>query len=183
MKPLKTNSIDYYLGAKISLKSENESENPFALSDIDKISINIGLGKYKNDSKARQEIENYLISATGQKPKIIESRLSIAGFKLRKGEPVGLVVTLRGKKMKDFLINLVYLSLPRTRDFKGVKSTSFDSNFNSYSLGIESASIFPLIGFDLSVPFGMQINITFKSKDIKNKRFLELLNFPFVKNN
>jgi large subunit ribosomal protein L5 len=183
MNALKTNSTEYYQNAKNLLKQENETANSFALPDISKISINIGLGKYKNDSKARQEVEYYLVSATGQKPKVVESRLSIAGFKLRKGEPVGLVVTLRGKKMKDFLINLVYLSLPRTRDFKGVKSTSFDANFNSYSLGIESASVFPLVGFDLSVPFGMQINITFKNKDVKNKRFLELLNFPFVKNN
>jgi large subunit ribosomal protein L5 len=183
MNALKTNSTGYYINAKNLLKLENSSINSFALSDIVKISINIGLGKYKNDSKARQEIENYIIAATGQNPKIIESRLSIAGFKLRKGEPVGLAVTLRGNKMKDFLINLVYLSLPRTRDFKGIKSSSFDSNYNSYSLGIESASIFPLIGFDLSIPFGMQINITFKNKDIQNKRFLELLNFPFVKIN
>jgi large subunit ribosomal protein L5 len=181
MTALKINSTEYYQNAKSLLKSENDSVNVFALPDIKKISINIGLGKYKNDSKARQEIESYLVAATGQTPKVVESRLSIAGFKLRKGEPVGLVVTLRGKKMKDFLINLVYLSLPRTRDFKGVKNTSFDSNYNSYSLGIESASILPLVGFDLSVPFGMQINITFKNKDEQNKRFLELLNFPFVK--
>jgi large subunit ribosomal protein L5 len=183
MSALKINSQEYYLNAKQALKKENEKTNDFALSDISKVSINIGLGKYKNDSKARQEVENYLIAATGQKPKVVDSRISIAGFKLRKGEPVGLVVTLRGKKMKDFLLNLIYLSLPRTRDFKGIKSTSFDGTFHSYSLGIESASIFPLVGFDLSVPFGMQLNITFKNKDPKNKRFLELLNFPFVKSN
>lgn len=183
MQALKTSSVEYYQNAKNLLKSENVDINLFAISDITKISINVGLGKYKNDSKARQEIESYITAATGQKPKIVESKLSIAGFKLRKGEPVGVVVTLRGKKMRDFLINLVYLSLPRNRDFKGIKATSFDSNYNSYSLGIESASIFPLIGFDLSVPFGVQINISFKNKDIKNKRFLELLNFPFVKNN
>jgi large subunit ribosomal protein L5 len=183
MSALKLSSNEYYVNAKQALKKENDSVNDFGLSDISKVSINVGLGKYKNDSKARQEIETYLIAATGQKPKVVESRLSIAGFKLRKGEPVGLVVTLRGKKMKDFLMNLIYLSLPRSRDFKGIKSTSFDSSLHSYSLGIESASIFPLVGFDLSVPFGMQINVTFKNRDEKNKRFLELLNFPFVKNN
>jgi large subunit ribosomal protein L5 len=183
MNDLKLNSNEYYINAKNSLKVELPDSNIFSVSDIEKVSINVGLGKYKNDSKARQDIESYISAATGQLPKVVESKVSIAGFKLRKGEPVGLIVTLRGKKMKDFLINLIYLSLPRTRDFKGIKNTSFDANFQSYSLGIESASIFPLVGFDLSTSFGMQINITFKNKDRNNKRFLELLNFPFVKNN
>ena len=181
MIPLKINSQDYYTSAKKALGKEFSDLNIFSLPDIQKVSINIGLGKYKNDTKARQEIENYIGVATGQKPKIVDSKLSIAGFKLRKGEPVGLVVTLRGKKMKDFLTSLIYLALPRTRDFKGIKKTSFDGNFHSYSLGIESASIFPLVGFDLLTPFGMQINITFKNKDANNKKFLELLNFPFIK--
>jgi large subunit ribosomal protein L5 len=83
--------------------------------------------------------------------------------------------------MNDFLVNLVYIALPRTRDFRGISSTSFDRNFKSYSLGIQNSSIFPVIGFDSSVNFGMQINIVFKTGSENNKKFLENLNFPFKK--
>jgi large subunit ribosomal protein L5 len=182
MNALKISSTTLYKEAIKLLKKRDEKANPFSFSSIDKISINVGIGKYKNDTKARADIEKYLIAITGQQPKIIESRLSIAGFKLRKGEPVGMLVTLRGKKMEDFLIHLVYVALPRSRDFKGVKNTSFDKTNQSYSLGIDSSAIFPLIGFDASVQFGMQINIVFKKSSEQNKQLLQNLQFPFSKN-
>jgi large subunit ribosomal protein L5 len=182
MTGLKITSKQFYVDAIDQLRKSNTKANTFSLTAIDKISINVGVGKYKNDTKARSDIENYLKTITGQNPKIIESKLSIAGFKLRKGEPVGMLVTLRGQKMYDFLMNLIYIALPRSRDFKGVKSTSFDKSYQSYSLGIESSSIFPLIGFDSNVPFGMQINIVFKKASIQNKTLLENLHFPFKKN-
>jgi large subunit ribosomal protein L5 len=180
-KALKMTSKEYYDTARITLSKNIKDSNQFNLSSIEKLSINIGIGDYKNDSKARADINDYLVSLTGQKPKLVNSKLNIAGFKLRKGEPVGYSVTLRGKKMNDFLIYLIYIALPRSRDFKGIKDTSFDPNFKSYSLGIPSATIFPAIGFDSNVKFGMQINLVFKSIGENNKKLLETLNFPFKK--
>ena len=83
--------------------------------------------------------------------------------------------------MQDFILNLVYVALPRSRDFKGIKDTSFDSKARSYSLGLPSATIFPIIGFDIPVKFGMQINVVFKNDGIENKQLLQKLNFPFKK--
>ncbi|NJK71274.1 MAG: hypothetical protein HC932_03415 [Thermales bacterium] len=119
---------------------------------------------------------------TGQKPKVVQSKVSVAGFKLRKGEPIGMVLTLRGKRMYDFLLNLVFLSLPRTRDFRGIPDSSFDKEYKSYSLGIRSSSVFPLIGFDTGINFGMQINLVFNQGREENKKLLQKLNFPFKNN-
>jgi large subunit ribosomal protein L5 len=182
MSALKISSNSYYTDAIIALKKSEPKQNTFSFSSIDKVSINIGIGKYKNDTKARTDIEKYLTSITGQKPKQIDSKLSIAGFKMRKGEPVGMIVTLRGKKMQDFLLHFIYIALPRSRDFKGVKPTSFDKNMQSYSLGIDSSAIFPTVGFDASVQFGLQVNIVFKKASKQNLTLLENLHFPFVKN-
>lgn len=180
-KALKLSSQEYFDSASKSLLADHKDLNSFNLSSIDKISINVGVGYYKNDSKARSDIEKYLTKLTGQKPKAVAAKLSIAGFKLRKGEQVGFAITLRGKKMQDFLLNLIYIALPRSRDFKGIKAGSFDKNYRSYSLGLPSGSIFPIIGFDIPVKFGMQINIVFKADGEINKELLHSLNFPFEK--
>lgn len=178
---LKISSTEYLDKAQTDLRNSHKNLNVFDVSAIEKISINIGIGDYKNDSKARADIEKYLTKLTGQKPKLVTSRLSIAGFKLRAGEPVGYMVTLRKKKMSDFLMQLVYIALPRTRDFKGIKSSSYDKNMKSYSMGIPSSAIFPVIGFDSSVKFGLQVNIVFKKSSETNKELLEKLNLPFTK--
>jgi large subunit ribosomal protein L5 len=151
----------------------------FALPELKMISINVGVGKF--ESKEKQEIFNFLYKITGQKPKQVKSRQSISNFKLRKGEINGIVVTLRGQKMYDFMLSLVYLALPVTRDFRGLKKNAFDKNYSSYSLGIPSTSIFPQVGFDAPVNFGMQINICFRTNTEENKVLLESFNFPFVK--
>ena len=178
---IKLSSQKYFEEANKEVLSSDKKLNSFNTASIDKISINVGVGYYKNDSKARADIEKFLTKLTGQKPKSVAAKLSIAGFKLRKGEQVGFAVTLRGKKMQDFLLNLIYVALPRSRDFKGIKSASFDKNFKSYSLGLPSGSIFPVVGFDIPVRFGMQINIVFKNNGELNKKLLESLNFPFEK--
>jgi large subunit ribosomal protein L5 len=180
-KSLKISSKEYFESASKELSNSNTSSNVFDLSSVSKVSVNIGVGDYKNDAKARADIEGYLLKLTGQKPKSVTSKLNVAGFKLRKGEPVGFVVTLRGKKMQDFILNLIYIALPRSRDFKGIKSTSFDKKSRSYSLGLPSAAIFPIIGFDIPVKFGMQINVVFKNDGEENKELLNKLNFPFEK--
>lgn len=179
MTPIQLNSQTYYDSAHQSLTQDNPTVNQFALAGLDKICINVGVGKY--EPKEKNDIAIYLQKLTGQKPKQVASRVSIAGFKLRKGEIVGLTVTLRGKRMYDFLLHLVYIALPRSRDFKGVKQQAFDKHQVCYSLGIENSSIFPTVGFDSSVSFGMQINLVFKSGSDLNRDLLTKLQFPFSK--
>lgn len=179
MSAIKLSSQDYIKDAFAELAKENKGVNIFDIPKLNKISINIGVGKF--ESKQKQDIAEYLSQLTGQKPKEVGTKKSIANFKTRKGDIVGLVSTLRGKKAQDFLLNLIYIALPRTRDFKGIKANAFDKNYSSYSLGIENSSIFPVVGFDASVNFGIQINIVFKKQIETNKLLLNKLNFPFKK--
>lgn len=155
------------------------SSNPFIKPGIKSLSINIGVGKY--DNKQKEEVYNNLLKLTGQKPKKIYTKKSISGFKLRSGDFVAIQNTLRGKKIYDFLLKFIYIALPRGRDFKGVKNNCFDSNYQTYTIGIPTASIFPTVGFGGSVDFGMQINITFKDKGEQNKTLLNTLKLPLAK--
>lgn len=170
---------EYFQNAYQAVKFALPDLNIFSTPKILKVSINVGVGKY--ESKQKQEIADYLAKLTGQKPKEVGTKKAVANFKTRKGDLVGLSVTLRGVRAQDFLFGLIFVALPRTRDFKGVKQSSFDKNFSCYSLGIDSAAIFPAIGFDTSVNFGMQVNIVFKSSTLHNKLLLEKLQFPFKK--
>lgn len=169
----------YYTTARENLRARLPGVNLFALPQIEKIVLNTGIGRFEN--KERQEIVDYLERLTGQIPKVVRTNKSIASFKVRKGHDNGVMVTLRGKKMLDFLLLLIYIALPRTRDFRGLKRGAFDKNFRTYSIGIPSASIFPQIGFDASVQFGLQVNIVFKHPDQNNRLLLEELRFPFVR--
>ncbi len=182
MASLELSTENYFLESKQALVNAFPDTNPFALSELKQISINVGVGNVKKfDAKQKQEIADYLTKLTGQTPKQIGAKKAVSNFKTRKGDLVGLAVTLRGKKAKDFLLHLVYIALPRTRDFKGVKTEAFDKNYAFYSLGIENSSIFPIVGFDASVNFGMQINIVFKQPKKENVTLLENLKFPFKK--
>ncbi|MEI6728473.1 MAG: 50S ribosomal protein L5 [bacterium] len=174
------------LDTKIFLEEANSKAiksigklNAFAYPKIDYISINVGVGKFEN--KDKDEIANYLYKLTSQKPKKVKTNKSISGFNLRSGAIVGLQATLRGQKMYDFLLNLIYIALPRGRDFKGVSTTAFDKTLKTYSLGIRTAGIFPVIGFDIAKDFGLQVNIVFKAGTKNNQVLLESLNFPFSK--
>lgn len=180
--PITLSSTQYFETAYEKLQKENSKLNKFALPKIEKVCINVGIGKLF-DNKQKQQIVEYLTNLTGQKPKLITTRKSISGFKVRSGDVVGAILTLRGKKMQDFLFNLIYIALPRTRDFRGIKSSSFDSNYSCYSLGIPASSIFPAIGFDSDINFGLQINISFKQSGIANLNLLNHLSFPFSKIN
>jgi large subunit ribosomal protein L5 len=179
MSSIKINSAQNYKDAVAKTAQDLGIKNPFEAPSVKKVSINIGIGKY--DNKQKQEIATHLETLTGQKPKFTKAKISVAGFKVRKNENVGLSLTLRGKKAQDFLVQLVYLGLPRTRDFRGIKGTSFDSTFSTYSVGVESASIFPSIGFDIPFNFGMQVNVNFTSSSKNNLALLTNLNFPFKK--
>jgi large subunit ribosomal protein L5 len=177
---LNLSSIQYKDLGIASVNAElGSTVNIFDLPKIDKISINIGVGKYENKDKAL--IAEYLEKIVCQKPKMVKSTKSISNFKLRAGDINGISVTLRGQKAFDFILMLVYVALPRIRDFKGLKTTAFDANHAAYSLGIPSASIFPHIGFDAGINFGMQCNIVFKTQSENNMMMLKALSFPFNK--
>lgn len=178
MSSIVLSTVEYFIKAEKELVKTQKLTNPFTFPKIEKISLNAGVGRMDNAQK--NQVAELMEKLTGQKAKKVKTKKSIASFKLRKGDIVGITVTLRGQKAKDFLLNLIYLALPRTRDFRGIKLQAFDQNYKSYSLGVEDAGIFPVIGFD-SLSFGLQINIVFKQATEQNKEFLKYLNFPFQK--
>ncbi len=155
------------LQTKLSLK------NPNAVPKLEKIVINIGIGKQNQDGKASAIAVNELTKITGQKPVISKAKKAIANFKLRQGMPVGVMVTLRQNNMYEFMDRLVNVALPRVKDFKGISRKAFDEKGN-YTLGIREHIIFPEIEIDKAeMIFGM--NITFVTKSKGKAESLELL--------
>src|SRR5260221_12172116 len=167
---------------KDTLIKEFNIKNTMAIPKITKIVVNTGIGDTLKSKEALAKIAADMAAITGQKPKITKARVSIAGFNLRAGMNVGMVVTLRGKRMSDFFEKLVKITLPRLRDFRGVKTTSFDKAGN-YTLGIVDHTVFP--GIDLAKvdkSRGMEITIvTSATNKEQSKRLLELMGMPFEK--
>ena len=155
--------------------------NPMQVPRLSKIVVNIGLGEALTNAKAIDAATGDLSAITGQKPIVTRARRSIAQFRLRAGNPVGAVVTLRGERMWDFLDRLTALALPRIRDFHGVPSRSFDGRGN-YSLGFREQLAFPEIDYDkVDRLRGLEISIVTTAKtDEESKRLLELLGIPFA---
>ena len=155
-------------------------KNKFEVPKITKIVVNIGVGEAAADSKKIDSATSDLATITGQKPIVTKAKKSIAGFKLRKGVNIGCKVTLRRNRMYEFLDRLVYIALPRVRDFKGLSKKSFDKSGN-YSIGLKEQIIFPEIDYDkIDKVRGMDISIV-TSTNNKNHS-LELLkgfNLPF----
>ena len=164
------------------LKKEWGVKNELAIPRVEKVVVNLGIGEAGNDKKALERPALDLAKITGQKPKIARARLSIAGFRLREGAPIGLKVTLRGQKMYHFLEKLFKIVLPRMRDFQGVSPKSFDGQGN-FSLGIPEYTIFPEVdATDLEKVRGLEITMVTSTKDSqKAKRLLELMGMPFTK--
>jgi len=136
------------------------------LKQIEKIVVNVGLGKLRNqanfEDKLLKEVEKELALITGQKPAIRRAKKSIAGFKIRSGDIVGLQVTLRGKRLADFFVRLISIVLPRVKDFKGINLHQIDQNGN-LNIGLKEQFVFPEIQADQSkVNFGLQITIVLK---------------------
>ena len=156
-------------------------KNDLEIPKLEKVVINMGVGEAVKDSKKIDAAVNELAAITGQKPVITKSKKANASFKLRQGMPVGLKVTLRRKKMYEFLDRLVNIALPRVRDFRGISDKSFDGNGN-YSLGIKEQFIFPEIEYDsVDSPRGMDITIVTSAKsDDEAKELLAGFNLPFV---
>jgi large subunit ribosomal protein L5 len=177
----KITTKSYFDEADKAIKAELKDVNALALPSIDKVVINSGVGKFKEDKSALDEIEDAFAKLSAQTPKRSKSKVAISAFKLRAGQDIGISVTLRGKKAKDFILNLVYLALPRTKDFKGIPGNAWTSDFTTYTVGIKDAGIFPQIGFNGKNTFGLQVNIVFKQPSEHNKAYLEKLKFPFKK--
>lgn len=147
---------------------------------IEKITINMGVGEAVQDRKVLDNAVNDLTRLSGQKPVITKARKSIAGFKIRDGYPIGCMVTLRGRRMYEFLDRLVSIAMPRIRDFRGVSARSFDGRGN-YNLGVREQIIFPEIEYDkIDALRGMNISITTTAKsDEEARALLAAFKFPF----
>lgn len=157
--------------------------NRLRVPRVSKVIVNVGLGEALTSSNVIQVVARDLQLITGQKPIERKAKKSIANFKLREGQIIGLSVTLRSSNMWFFLDKLFNISLPRVRDFRGVSGKSFDGNGN-YSLGLQEQVIFPEIDYnEIDKLRGMQINIvTTSDNDNETKRLLELLGMPFESN-
>lgn len=172
----------YTTEIKDNLIKELSLENVMQAPVLDKIVINTGIGKFRDNKDVVDSFFNEVTSISGQKPTFRKSRVSEAGFKVRKNDTVGITVTLRGERMWVFLQKLINISLPRVRDFKGVSNTSFDKSGN-YSVGIREHIIFPEVDANRTKGIkSLQITLVFKNSDKeKSKKFLSLLGMPFSK--
>jgi large subunit ribosomal protein L5 len=147
---------------------------------LEKVTLNMGLGEFKQDNKQFAAAVEQLATIAGQQPNVRRARKSIAGFKLRDGMPVGAAVTLRGERMYEFLDRLITIALPRVRDFRGLRTTSFDGRGN-YSLGVREQIIFPEIDYDaIDQVRGLDITVTTSAAtDGEAFGLLQALGFPF----
>ncbi len=169
---------------KNKLKKDLNIDNIMRVPQLVKIVVNCGLGEALVNKKVISNMENQLAIICGQKAKYNLSRKDISSFKLRKGEVIGLKVTLRGKRMYSFFEKLVKIVLPRIRDFRGVPEDSFDNNGN-YTLGIREQIVFPELDYNqIDKIRGLEITFVTTAKDKKEaKKLLEYLGMPFQKLN
>jgi large subunit ribosomal protein L5 len=157
-------------------------KNPMQVPRITKITVNMGVGEAVADRKVVDAAAADMAKITGQKPMITKSKKAIAAFKLRENLPIGCKVTLRGKRMYEFLDRLITIAMPRIRDFRGVSARAFDGRGN-YTLGVKEQIIFPEIQYDqIDQLRGMDITITTTAAtNEQGKALLEAFNFPFRK--
>ncbi len=168
-----------------TLMKEFKHDNLFKVAKIRKIVVNMGVATPQEPRERKRAIDNIVEQfkvITGQKPKITVARKSIAGFKLREGDPMGVMVTLRGRYMWEFLEKLIRTALPRVKDFRGISAKAFDKNGN-YNLGLSEQIVFPEINYDqIESIRGLQVTIITSTDDNKESfRLLELLGMPFEK--
>ena len=174
--------VKYESEVKAKLMQEFNYASVMEIPKIEKIVVNIGVGDATGNSKLIDDSVKELQQITGQKPVITKAKKSIATFKLREGMPIGCKVTLRGERMYEFYDKLVSITLPRTRDFRGVNKNAFDGRGN-YTLGIKEQTIFPEINFEqVNRVRGMDIVIVTTANTDEEARFLlKELGFPFAK--
>ena len=164
------------------IQDEFKITNPMAVPKIEKIVLNMGMGEAISNAKILDAAVDELSQITGQKPVVTKAKKSIASFKLREGQSIGTMVTLRGEKMYEFLDRLISIALPRVRDFRGLPAKSFDGRGN-FTMGIRDHFIFPEIDISkVDKPKGMNITIVTTAKNDEQARFLlRELGMPFGK--
>jgi len=174
--------VEYRATTAKQLQSELDLKNPHQIPKLEKVVINVGLGKAKDDKKVMEVATNTLRKITGQQPVQTTAKNSIAGFKLREGNKIGLKVTLRGERMYEFVDRLITVVLPRLRDFHGVSAKAFDRQGN-FSLGLTDQSVFPELTFEeTTTPHGLQVVFVIKSEAPGHSRaLLEKFGLPFEK--
>ena len=165
---------------RAALKEEFGYKNDMQIPKLDKIVLNMGIGEAVKDTKKVKQGAEELSLIAGQKAVITKAKNSIAGFRVREEMPLGAKVTLRGDRMYEFLDRLINIALPRVRDFRGVKGTSFDGRGN-YAMGLKEHIVFPEINFDkVDEVLGMDIIICTTAKtDAEAKSLLKAFNMPF----
>ena len=166
-----------------ALKKEFGYRNVMAIPKIEKIVVNMGLGEATQNAKIVDVGADEVARVTGQKPVVTRAKKSIAQFKVRKGMPIGAMVTLRGERMWEFLDRLISVALPRVRDFRGVSPRGFDGRGN-YTLGLKDQLLFPEIDYmKVDKARGMNISvITTAKSDQESRKLLQLLGMPFRPN-
>ena len=167
---------------RAALVRKFEYSSPMQAPVLQKITLNMGVGEAKQDSKMLDAAQEQLATIAGQKPNIRRARKSVAAFKLREGMPVGLSVTLRGERAFEFLDRLTAIALPRLRDFRGLNPRSFDGRGN-YSMGVREQVIFPEIDYDsIDQVRGLDITITTSAAtDAEAFALLDALGMPFAR--
>jgi large subunit ribosomal protein L5 len=165
-----------------ALQKELGLTNKMEVPALAKVVINIGMGEAIQNAKAMDNAVRDIADITGQRPVVTRAKRSVAAFKLREGMPIGCMVTLRGRRMYDFLDKLINVALPRLRDFQGVSGDSFDGRGN-YTLGIREQLVFPEINYDrVDKVRGMEITIVTTARtDEEGRRLLSMLGMPFRK--
>lgn len=166
------------------LKKELGAKSDFQIPKLKKVVINMGVSDPAEPRARRQALDNIkaqIALISGQQPQITYAKKAISNFKLREGDPLGVMVTLRGEKMWEFVDKLISIVLPRVKDFSGTSQTAFDGHGN-YSLGIQEQIIFPEIEYDKVERIrSLQINFNISGDNASAKRMLELLGMPFSK--
>ena len=173
---------DYHARIRAAMKAEFGYKNDMQIPKLDKIVLNMGVGEAVKDTKKVKTAAEELTAIAGQKAVITKAKKSIAGFRVREEMPLGCKVTLRGDRMYEFLDRLISVSLPRTRDFRGVKSSGFDGRGN-FTFGVKEQIIFPEIDLDkIKNINGMDITLVTTAHNNEEARaLLEAFGFPFTK--
>ena len=162
------------------LKKKLGRDNVLSLPRLQKISVNMGVGKALQDKNRMEHAVDELARITGQRPQVTKARVAVSGFRLREGNPIGCKVTLRGARMYEFFDRLITIALPRIRDFRGVNPKSFDGHGN-YSLGLSEQMVFPEIDPD-KVTFTQGMDVTFVTStrnDDEARELLRAFGMPF----
>lgn len=164
------------------IREELALPNIMAVPRVEKITVNVGAKEALGDKKILDQISEQLAAITGQKPVTRLAKKSVAAFKLREGQPIGVSVTLRGQRMYDFLEKLLKIVFPRVRDFRGVPLSSFDGRGN-YSIGFKEQIVFPEIDYSkIDKIRGLEVTITTNAKnDTEGKALLKAMGMPFAK--